>query len=99
MSGGQDHNGFSHQDPGFLDFVANKRSDIVRIYLPPDANSLLWVADHCLRTFDRINVIVAGQAAFPAMAHGRGGRGPRRSRHRHLGVGPGPMRMGGSPMS
>ncbi|HET9398945.1 MAG TPA: phosphoketolase family protein, partial [Sphingomicrobium sp.] len=52
----QDHNGFSHQDPGFLDHVANKKADIVRIYLPPDANSLLWVGDHCLGTFDRINV-------------------------------------------
>ena len=53
----QDHNGFSHQDPGFIDHVANKKADIVRIYLPPDANSLLWVGDHCLGTFDRINVI------------------------------------------
>jgi xylulose-5-phosphate/fructose-6-phosphate phosphoketolase len=57
----QDHNGFSHQDPGFMDHVANKKADIVRIYLPPDANSLLWVGDHCLGTFDRINVIVAGK--------------------------------------
>ncbi|TWF43475.1 phosphoketolase family protein [Neorhizobium alkalisoli] len=57
----QDHNGFSHQDPGFVDLVANKKADIVRIYLPPDANSLLWVGDHCLKTYDRINVIVAGK--------------------------------------
>jgi xylulose-5-phosphate/fructose-6-phosphate phosphoketolase len=57
----QDHNGFSHQDPGFVDLVANKKADIVRIYLPPDANTLLWVGDHCLRTYDRINVIVAGK--------------------------------------
>ncbi|MFJ6326043.1 MULTISPECIES: phosphoketolase [unclassified Rhizobium] len=57
----QDHNGFSHQDPGFVDLVANKRADIVRIYLPPDANTLLWVGDHCLQTYDRINVIVAGK--------------------------------------
>jgi xylulose-5-phosphate/fructose-6-phosphate phosphoketolase len=57
----QDHNGFSHQDPGFIDHVANKKADIVRIYLPPDANSLLWVGDHCLGTFNRINVIVAGK--------------------------------------
>jgi xylulose-5-phosphate/fructose-6-phosphate phosphoketolase len=57
----QDHNGFSHQDPGFLDVVANKKADTVRIYLPPDANSLLWVVDHCLRNWDRINVIVAGK--------------------------------------
>ncbi len=57
----QDHNGFSHQDPGFIDFVANKRGDTARIYLPPDANCLLCVADHCLRTYDRINVVVAGK--------------------------------------
>ncbi|KQY12154.1 phosphoketolase [Rhizobium sp. Root73] len=61
----QDHNGFSHQDPGFLDLVANKRADTVRIYLPPDANTLLWVGDHCLRTWDRINVIVAGKQPEP----------------------------------
>jgi xylulose-5-phosphate/fructose-6-phosphate phosphoketolase len=57
----QDHNGFSHQDPGFVDLVANKKADTVRIYLPPDANTLLWVGDHCLKTYDRINVIVAGK--------------------------------------
>ena len=57
----QDHNGFSHQDPGFIDHIANKKSDIVRIYLPPDANSLLCVADHCLRSRNYINVIVAGK--------------------------------------
>jgi xylulose-5-phosphate/fructose-6-phosphate phosphoketolase len=57
----QDHNGFSHQDPGFVDLVANKKADIVRIYLPPDANTLLWTGDHCLKTYDRINVIVAGK--------------------------------------
>ncbi|MGV7032682.1 phosphoketolase family protein [Methylobacterium symbioticum] len=57
----QDHNGFSHQDPGFIDFVANKRGDTARIYLPPDANTLLCVTDHCLRTYDRINVVVAGK--------------------------------------
>ncbi|WP_342088130.1 phosphoketolase family protein [Dyadobacter sp. OTU695] len=57
----QDHNGNSHQDPGFLDVVANKTSDIVRIYLPPDANTLLSVTDHCLRSRDYINVIVAGK--------------------------------------
>ena len=55
----QDHNGFSHQDPGFLDVVANKSAEITRIYLPPDANCLLSVADHCLRSTDYINVIVA----------------------------------------
>ncbi|WP_439582999.1 phosphoketolase family protein [Dyadobacter bucti] len=57
----QDHNGNSHQDPGFLDVVANKTADIVRIYLPPDANTLLSVTDHCLRSRDYINVIVAGK--------------------------------------
>ncbi len=61
----QDHNGFSHQDPGFVDLVANKKADIVRVYLPPDANTLLWVTDHCLRTYDRINVIVAGKQPSP----------------------------------
>ena len=58
----QDHNGFSHQDPGFLDHVANKKADVVRIYLAPDANCLLTVADHCLRSRDYVNVIVAGKA-------------------------------------
>lgn len=57
----QDHNGFSHQDPGFIDFVMNKPADIVRVYLPPDANSLLSVTDHCLRSRNYINVIVAGK--------------------------------------
>lgn len=57
----QDHNGFSHQDPGFIDHVANKKSDVVRIYLPPDANCLLSVSDHCLRSRHYVNVIVAGK--------------------------------------
>ena len=57
----QDHNGDSHQDPGFLDLVANKKADVVRIYLPPDANTLLSVTDHCLRSKNYINVIVAGK--------------------------------------
>jgi xylulose-5-phosphate/fructose-6-phosphate phosphoketolase len=61
----QDHNGFSHQDPGFVDLVTNKKADIVRVYLAPDANCLLWVTDHCLRTYDRINVIVAGKQPAP----------------------------------
>ena len=55
----QDHNGFTHQDPGFLDLVTNKRPTVTRIYLPPDANCLLSVGDHCLRSTDYINVIVA----------------------------------------
>jgi len=57
----QDHNGFSHQDPGFIDHVINKKSEIVRVYLPPDANTLLSTMDHCLRSRDYINVIVAGK--------------------------------------
>ncbi|HEV8540450.1 MAG TPA: phosphoketolase family protein [Nitrospiraceae bacterium] len=57
----QDHNGFSHQDPGFIDLVVNKKAEIVRVYLPPDANTLLSDADHCLRSRDYVNVIVAGK--------------------------------------
>jgi xylulose-5-phosphate/fructose-6-phosphate phosphoketolase len=57
----QDHNGFSHQDPGFIDHVVNKKADVVRVYLPPDANTLLSVADHCLRSRQYVNVIVAGK--------------------------------------
>ncbi len=57
----QDHNGFSHQDPGFIDHVANKKADVIRIYLPPDANTLLSVTDHCLRSRNYVNVIVAGK--------------------------------------
>ncbi len=61
----QDHNGFTHQDPGFLDHVVNKKADIVRVYLPPDANTLLSVADHCLRSRHYVNVVVAGKHAMP----------------------------------
>jgi xylulose-5-phosphate/fructose-6-phosphate phosphoketolase len=61
----QDHNGFTHQDPGFLDHVVNKKADIVRVYLPPDANCLLSVADHCLRSRNYVNVVVAGKRAMP----------------------------------
>jgi xylulose-5-phosphate/fructose-6-phosphate phosphoketolase len=57
----QDHNGFSHQDPGFIDHVVNKKAEIIRVYLPPDANTLLSVADHCLRSRHYVNVIVAGK--------------------------------------
>jgi xylulose-5-phosphate/fructose-6-phosphate phosphoketolase len=57
----QDHNGFSHQDPGFIDHVVNKKAEIVRVYLPPDANTLLSVTDHCLRSRDYVNIIVAGK--------------------------------------
>lgn len=61
----QDHNGFSHQDPGFIDHVVNKKADIIRVYLPPDANSLLYVTDQCLRSRNLINVIVAGKQPAP----------------------------------
>ncbi|MCC6984614.1 MAG: phosphoketolase family protein [Bauldia sp.] len=61
----QDHNGFSHQDPGFVDLVLNKKADIVRVYFPPDANTLLWVMNHCLGTWNRVNVIVAGKQPAP----------------------------------
>jgi xylulose-5-phosphate/fructose-6-phosphate phosphoketolase len=57
----QDHNGFSHQDPGFIDHVVNKKAEIIRVYLPPDANTLLSVADHCLRSRNYVNVVVAGK--------------------------------------
>ncbi len=61
----QDHNGFSHQDPGFIDHVANKKAEVIRIYLPPDANTLLSVTEHCLRSRNYVNVIVAGKQPAP----------------------------------
>jgi xylulose-5-phosphate/fructose-6-phosphate phosphoketolase len=61
----QDHNGFSHQDPGFIDHVVNKKAEIIRVYLPPDANTLLSVADHCLRSRHYVNLIVSGKQAMP----------------------------------
>ena len=61
----QDHNGFSHQDPGFIDLVVNKKADVVRVYLPPDANTLLSVTDHCLRSRHYVNVVVAGKQPAP----------------------------------
>ena len=83
----QDHNGFSHQDPGFIDHVVNKKAEVIRVYLPPDANTLLSVADHCLRSKQYVNVIVAGKQpalqyldmdeAVVALHQG----------HRHLGLG------------
>jgi xylulose-5-phosphate/fructose-6-phosphate phosphoketolase len=63
----QDNNGFSHQDPGFIDHVINKKSEIVRVYLPPDSNTLLSVADHCLRSRDYVNLIIAGKQ--PALTY------------------------------
>ena len=83
----QDHNGFSHQDPGFIDYVCNKKAEIVRVYLPPDANSLLFVTDHCLQKLEPHQRDRRGQAAGAAMArHGRGGQALHR-RDRHLGMG------------
>ncbi|NED98646.1 phosphoketolase family protein [Phytoactinopolyspora halotolerans] len=61
----QDHNGFSHQDPGFIDHVVNKKADIIRVYLPPDANTLLSTYDHCLRSHDYVNVVVSGKQEQP----------------------------------
>jgi xylulose-5-phosphate/fructose-6-phosphate phosphoketolase len=61
----QDHNGFSHQDPGFIDHVVNKKAELIRVYLPPDANTLLYVTDQCLRSRDKVNVIVAGKQPQP----------------------------------
>jgi xylulose-5-phosphate/fructose-6-phosphate phosphoketolase len=61
----QDHNGFSHQDPGFLDHVANKKAEVIRLYLPPDANCLLSVTDHCLRSRNYVNVVVCGKQPAP----------------------------------
>jgi len=78
----QDHNGFSHQDPGFIDHVVNKKADVVRVYLPPDANCLLSVADHCLRSRSYVNVVVIGKQPAPqwldmdaAVAHCTAGLG------------------------
>jgi xylulose-5-phosphate/fructose-6-phosphate phosphoketolase len=61
----QDHNGFTHQDPGFIDHVVNKKAEIIRVYLPPDANTMLSVTDHCLRSKNYVNVIVAGKQPSP----------------------------------
>ena len=70
----QDHNGFSHQDPGFIDHVVNKKAEVIRVYLPPDTNTLLSVADHCLRSRHYVNVIVAGKQPQCELAvHGRRG--------------------------
>ena len=83
----QDHNGFSHQDPGFIDHVVNKKAEVIRVYLPPDANTLLSVADHCLRSRDYVNVDRRRQAAGARLpVDGRGHR-PLHPRPRHLGLG------------
>ena len=92
----QDHNGFSHQDPGFIDLVTNKGPSVVRIYLPPDANTLLSVADHCLRSTDYVNVIVADKQKHlqfttidEAIAHCTKGFGVWKRASTHDGAGPG----------
>ena len=91
----QDHNGFTHQDPGFIDHAVNKKAEVVRVYLPPDANCLLSVMDHCLRSRHYINIVVAGKHAAPQwLEHGRRGAALR-GRHRHLGLGE--HRSGGEP--
>ena len=83
----QDHNGFSHQDPGFIDHVVNKKADIVRVYLPPDANTLLSVTDHCLRSRHYVNVIVAGKQPAPQWLDMDFRHCPLHGGHRHLGLG------------
>jgi len=83
----QDHNGFSHQDPGFIDHVMNKKAEIVRVYLPPDANCLLSVTDHCLRSRNYVNVVIAGKQPAPQWLTMDGGGQALHGRHRHLGVG------------
>ncbi len=82
----QDHNGFSHQDPGFIDHVVNKKAEIIRVYLPPDANCLLSVADHCLRVAPLRERDRRGQAARARLPLDRGRDRPLHARHRHLGV-------------
>ena len=91
----QDHNGFSHQDPGFIDHVVNKKAEVVRVYLPPDANCLLSVADHCLRSRALRQRDRGGQAALPQLpVHGRRRHALHPGR-RHLGMGQ--QRPGGDP--
>ncbi len=82
----QDHNGFSHQDPGFIDHVVNKKAEIIRVYLPPDANTLLSVADHCLRSKNYVNVVVAGKQPPSTICRWRK-RSPLHARSRSLGMG------------
>ncbi len=78
----QDNNGFTHQDPGFIDHVVNKKAEVIRIYLPPDANCLLSVTDHCLRSRNYVNVIVAGKHAAPQWLNGE-----EAARHCRAGIG------------
>ena len=83
----QDHNGFSHQDPGFIDHVVNKKAEVVRVYLPPDANTLLSVTDHCLRSRNYVNVIVAGKQPAPQWLTMDQADQTLHRGHRHLGIG------------
>ena len=84
----QDHNGFSHQDPGFIDHVVNKKAEVIRVYLPPDANTLLsTVRALPAQSHDYVNVIVAGKQPQPQWLDDGGGPAALRARHRHLGVG------------
>ena len=92
----QDHNGFSHQDPGFIDHVANKKADTVRIYLPPDANTLLSVADHCLRSRNYINLIIAGKQPQPQWLNIDAAVAALHRRRRRPGPGPRIRRRSGS---
>ena len=83
----QDHNGFTHQDPGFIDHVVNKKAEVVRVYLPPDANCLLSVMDHCLRSRHYVNIVVAGKHPAPQWLDMDAAVAALRRRHRDLGVG------------
>ena len=83
----QDHNGFSHQDPGFIDHVVNKKAEVIRVYLPPDANTLLSVADHCLRSKNYVNVVVAGKQPALNYLSIDEAVDPLHSRSRPVGVG------------
>ena len=93
----QDHNGSTHQDPGFLDVVMNKKPAIVRVYLPPDANTLLSTYDHCLRSRHYVNVVVAGKQPQADWLDAERGRAALRARRRHLGAGPAPTTTGDVP--
>jgi phosphoketolase len=83
----QDHNGFTHQDPGFIDHVVNKKAEIVRVYLPPDANCLLSVMDHCLRSRHYVNVVVAGKHPAPQWLTMEAADQALHRGHRHLAMG------------
>ena len=83
----QDHNGFSHQDPGFIDHAVNKKAEVIRVYLPPDANCLLSVTDHCLRSRNYVNVIVVGKQPAPQWLTSRSSDQTLHGRRWYLGVG------------